>query len=161
MTRVASLVLAVLVAALPACRRGQESPPPAGQAPAAQAPSAQVAPTQAPAPAPAAAASAPPTDSIAEVPDYPGATRTVLVSSNESKHGFSRTVEARFSSTDPRARVVEFYQKALPERGWTVAETKNKANEIEWKLSKGTTVAEVEIRQSTGAVEIKIKRSDR
>ncbi len=149
-----SFVFVLIIGAVAAagCSRQQPAPP----APVAQAPASTAAPTN-PAVVPAAAVTA---DSIAELPDYPGAARLAVTQRPYTEHGFARRSEANWTSTDPFASVVAFYQKAIAERGWTVTGTESKATEIEWSLTKGTSQAKVEIKQGT-PVTIKIERNDR
>jgi hypothetical protein len=97
---------------------------------------------------------------VADFPDYPGATRTAFSDRTETGKSYTRKAEASWTSADPYAKVVEYYQKAIAEKGWTVTATKSKATEIEWQLSKGTSVGKVEIKQ-TAPVTIKVERSDR
>ncbi len=128
------------------------TPPPAPGAPAS--PAANAAP-----PAQAVVPAAAVTESVAELPDYPGAIRVGLTQ-GAAEHGYARKLQANWTSADPFATVVAFYQKEIAGRGWTVTGTESKATEIEWKLAKGTSVAKVEVKQGV-PVTIKIERSDR
>ncbi len=143
------------------CSKQPASPPAAagtGAAPAA-APAAPTTPptTTSPAVVPAAAVSA---EGVADFPEYPGSTRVAVGQRTEAEHGFTRKSEASWTSTDPFVTVVAFYQKAIGERGWTVTSTESKATEMEWRLTKGTSVAKVEIKQAANVI-IQIERSDR
>ncbi|TAM53374.1 MAG: hypothetical protein EPN53_05185 [Acidobacteria bacterium] len=132
----ALIVVAVLAA--PACSRQPAAPAPA-------------------APSPAAAAAA----TVEGLPDYPGAVRTGL-ETGEVKSGFSRSIEARFHTGDPIGAVKKYYEDAFSANGWTVVSTEQKTTENKWRLSKGTTVAEVEVEtEKTGGVRIKLERRDR
>ncbi len=109
------------------------------------------------APSPAAAAAA----TVEGLPDYPGAARTGL-ETGEVKSGFSRSIEARFHTGDPIEAVKKYYEDAFSANGWTVVSTEQKATENKWRLSKGTTVAEVQVEaEKTGGVRIKLERRDR
>ncbi len=110
-------------------------------------------------PAPAVVPAAAVSESVAELPDYPGAIRVALTQ-GAAEHGYARKLEANWTSADPFATVVAFYQKEIAGRGWTITGTESKATEIEWKLAKGTSVAKVEVKQGV-PVTIKIERSDR
>jgi len=134
MNRSLVLVLVAGIVAAAACSRQQAAPP-----------------------APVAAA-----DSVAEFPDYPGAVRIAAGQRPDLEHGFARTSEASWTSTDPYATIAAYYQQAIAGRGWTVTGTKSKATEVEWRLAKGTSVGKVEVKQGPGTqVTIKIERSDR
>jgi hypothetical protein len=98
--------------------------------------------------------------SISEFPDYPGATRVEFSQGADAEHGFSRKVEAKWTSTAPYQTVVAHYQKAIADAGWTVTEIKSNAAETEWKLAKGTSVAKIEVKLGP-PVTIKVERSDR
>lgn len=142
------LVAGIVVAA--GCSNQKAAPPAAVAQPVA---STQ---TSAP-PAPVAVA-----DSVAEVPDYPGAVRTAVSQGSETEHGFVRKSEASWTSTDPYATVVAYYQRTIIERGWTVTGTESKATETELRMAKGTSVGKVEVKQRPGMqVTIKVERSDR
>jgi len=108
-------------------------------------------------PQPAAVAGEP----IADLPDYAGATRTQY-SAAGPKDGFTRVVKAEYFTGDTYDSVHAHYQSAIASNGWQITKSNEKAGEAEWTLSKGTSVAEVEVEQKkTGGVEIKIERKDR
>jgi hypothetical protein len=98
---------------------------------------------------------------IPELPEYPGAVRTG--SKIDSSPGFSKAIEMEYMTTDPFPKVVEFYKKAITDNGWTIlTQDLVKPGEAEWRLSKGTSVAEIEVDQKRGGgVEIKLERKDR
>jgi hypothetical protein len=96
---------------------------------------------------------------VKDLPDYPGAVR-VAFSEKAAGKEYTRQAEANWTSADPYAKVVEHYQKAIVDKGWTIAGTKNKTAEIEWQLTKGTSTGKVEIKDGT-PVTIKIERKDR
>ena len=109
-------------------------------------------------PAPAAA---PVGGSIAELPDYPGASR-VAYSEKGPSDDYVRRAEASFISTDTLPAVKAFYQNVVATGGWTVVELKDKPDEAEWKLAKGMAVAEIEIDvKAPGTVAIRLLRKDR
>jgi hypothetical protein len=98
---------------------------------------------------------------IADLPDYPGATRTQY-SAAGPKDGFSRVVKAEYFTGDTYDAVKAHYQSAISSNGWQVTKNAEKAGEAEWTLSKGTSVAEVEVEaKKTGGVEVKVERKDR
>jgi hypothetical protein len=157
-------LLAVLVVMCASCKRQQEQPPvaPAAPAPMAARPPAAPGYGGARVATPAAGAPAILAESIPDLPDYPGATKVFLQSRPEGKHGFTRKLEARFTSTDPFASVVAHYQKAIAEKGWTVVGTEAKSTEMKWKLTKGPSEAEIEVEQKPGLpLQIKLEREDR
>ncbi len=132
----AAIVVAVL--SVPGCSRQ----------PAAPAPVATV---------PAAAAVA----TVEGLPDYPGAAR-ISFDTREVKAGFSRSIEARFHTGDPIEAVKKFYEDAFSANGWTVVSSEQKPTESKWRLSNGTTAAEVEVEvEKAGGVKIKLERRDR
>lgn len=138
-TAVLFLVVAVLLSV--GCRRSQPAAPatigPAGQAPAAA------------------------SSAVAELPDYPGAVRVGWEQKGPGD-GYSRRVEAKFTTADPYATVKAFYQNAIAAAGWQVLSTDEKVDEVKWELAKGASVAEVEIDTSSGGgIEIELKRKDR
>lgn len=139
--RTTATVLLVLLFVLPVgCRRGR-SPAPT---------------TVGPAQAPAATDSA-----VPELPDYPGAVRVGLELKGPGD-GYSRRVEASFTTADPFETVRAFYQAAIVTAGWQVLSRAEKVGEIEWKLAKGTSSAKIEIDTSAGGgLEIKLERKDR
>jgi hypothetical protein len=156
----ATTLLAVILIAMGslACRKQAPAEPaqPAAEPPAAQQPAAQQ-PAAPPADAPAAA---PVETTVAELPDYPGATRVKLESG--PKKGFARETEAKFTTVDPFEKVKAFYEEAIKSNGWQVVGTSQKANEIKWSLSKGTSLGEVSVEvEKTGGVSIKLERKDR
>ena len=57
----------------------------------------------------------------------------------------------------------KYYEDAFWANGWTVVSTEQKPTENKWRLSKGTTVAEVEVEaeEEAGGVKIKLERRDR
>jgi hypothetical protein len=146
MSRTLVLVLVAGVALAAACKKHD------GAAPAA-----------APAGQPAAGAAAQSADTIADLPDYPGATRTANSARSETEHGTAaKKAEAQWTTTEAFATVAEYYKKAVADRGWTVVSTESKSDEVEWRLSKGTSTAKVEVKQKTGSpVTIEIERIDR
>ena len=167
MKRGTVIALAALVALSFGCRRQQPTPPP----PTPEAPAAPAAPVTPDATAPTTptgptAPSLTPSgtgvagEPIADLPEYPGATRVGY--SVAPKVGFTRSVEAKFFTTDPFDKVRAYYQKAITDAGWRIVRTKSEFNEVEWELAKGTSIAEVEVDQErTGGVSVKLERRDR
>jgi hypothetical protein len=100
-------------------------------------------------------------DPIADLPDYPNGTR-VKYEIGGPKLGFSRSVETKFMTTDTFENVRAYYQAEIPKNGWRIIGTQQKPGEIEWTLSKGTSVGEIEIDvERTGGVSVSIERKDR
>jgi hypothetical protein len=164
MKRPVLVLLAGVVVLSSGCGRGEAPPAPAQGATAhhAQSPGYGGAPVAPPAAAVAAPVAAPAAETVPDLPDYPGATKLSFETKPDVKHGFARKVEARFTSPDPFASVVALYQKAIVDKGWTVVGTQSKPTEMEWKLVKGTSEAEIEIEQKAGGpVQIKLEREDR
>jgi hypothetical protein len=167
MKRTLVLVLIGAVALAVGCAKQEPAPPAdASAAPAtpADAPAATPATGAAPAPAAAPAAAkpaslAPAPESVKEFPDFPGAVR-VAFSEKKAGKDYTHQAEANWTSADPYAKVVEYYQKAIVDKGWTIAGTKSKTTEIEWQLTKGTSTGKVEIKDGA-PVTIKIERKDR
>jgi hypothetical protein len=145
----------------PAADASASAAPTDAQAPAA-APSDTAAPAASPAPAARLAPSAAPAPkaSVADLPDYPGAVRVAFSERTEAGKEFTHKAEGEWTSADPYAKVVEYYQKAVVGRGWAIAGTKTKKAEIEWQLTKGTSVGTVEIKDGA-PVTIKVERRDR
>jgi hypothetical protein len=169
MRRSLILVLAGAVALTVGCVKQEPAPPaPAADASAtaAPAPAAAAADAAAPAAVPGAAATpapAPPPApraTVADLPDYPGAVRVAFSERTEAGKDFTRKADAEWTSADPYTKVVEYYQKAIVDKGWTIAGTKTKTTEIEWQLTKGTSTGKVEIKDGP-PVTIKIERKDR
>ena len=160
MNRVMVGALVCLVVVAVACKRGEEPAPVAAPnvAPPAAVPGYGGVP---PAVQPPAAAPAAP-ETVADLPDSPGATQVAMETKAEPKDGWARKVSVTFTSPDPFATVVAHFQKAIADRGWTVISSSSKPDEAEWKLSKGTSEAKVEIEQDAGQpVKIKLERKDR
>jgi hypothetical protein len=151
MKRALILVLVGAVALTVGCVKGASAPP---------APAADASATAAPAEAPAPAAVKPAAASVADLPDYPGAVRVAFSDRTETGKDYTRQREASWTSADPYAKVVEYYQKAIVDKGWTIAGTKTKTTEIEWQLTKGTSTGKVEIKDGA-PVTVKIERKDR
>ena len=145
----------------PADASGAAAAPPADAAATATAPGAPAAPAPTAAPAAAKPASlAPAPESVKDLPDYPGAVRVAFSERTEAGKDFPHRVEAEWTSADAYAKVVEYYQKAVVEKGWTIAETKTKKAGIEWQLTKGTSVGTVEVKDAA-PVTVKVERRDR
>jgi predicted lipid-binding transport protein (Tim44 family) len=157
MKRSLVLVLIGVIAFAVGCAK-QEPAPPADTS--AAAPGAAGSSTPAAAPAASKPASpAPAPESVKDLPDYPGAVR-VAFSEKKAGKDYTHQAEASWTSADPYAKVVEHYQKAIADKGWTIAGTKSKTTEIEWQLTKGTSTGKVEIKDGA-PVTIKIERKDR
>lgn len=141
-----SLVLIALVVVSVGCRRQAPSPPVAAAPPAAAQP----------------AAAAPATvEAVAEIAAYPGATQ-LLRKEEVNKDGFARVVEVKLHTTATFVEVKAFYANVIAAGGWQVTASEEKVDEAEWKLTKGTAVAKVDLdTKSTGGVEIAIERKDR
>jgi hypothetical protein len=148
-------VLVVLSMTLVACKNEQAAAPPAAPPPAQTAAPAAAPPASA-APAAPAAVVAP---TVADLPDYPGATRVSLRS--EPHAGFARSVEAKFNSGDTFDNVKKFYVAAIASNGWQVTGTKEKPGEVKWYLAKGTSTGAVEVENEHGALQIKLERNDK
>lgn len=103
----------------------------------------------------------PPPASVAELPDYPGATRVAFAEKAASVPGKAAEVEARFTTPDGFAAVVAHFDRVVAERGWTVTKQERKADKVEWKLVKGTSTAEIDLEAKDGLVRIKVARSTR
>ena len=174
MKRLFVLVLVGAAALAVGCAKQEPAPPANASDAAAAAPAAPAgapatvatpgtAATPAPAAAPAAGKPASPAsapESVKDLPDYPGAVRTAFSEKTEAGKDFPHTAEAEWTSADAYAKVVEHYQKAVVEKGWTIAETKTKKAGIEWRLTKGTSVGTVEVKD-TAPVTVKVERKDR
>ena len=109
------------------------------------------------APAQTAVATAAPT--VADLPDYPGATRVEFRS--EPHAGFSRSVEAKFTTGDTFDNVKRFYLAAISAGGWQITSTEEQPGEVKWYLAKGTSTAKVEVETEHGTLQIKLERNDR
>ena len=145
--------------------RRRHRPAAAAQSAPAGAPETAATPGTGATPAPAAAAAkpaspAPAPESVRDFPDYPGAVRVAFSERTEAGKDFPHRVEAEWTSADAYAKVVEYYQKTVVEKGWTIAETKTKKAGIEWQLTKGTSVGTVEVKDAA-PVTVKVERKDR
>ena len=150
MKRFGGVVLVILVSfVLAACGRNEQ---PAAPAPAA--PSQAAAPAPAPPPASPAAVS-----TVADLPDYPGATR--VKTEVETRAGFSKGIEAKFTSADTFENVKKFYAAAIAANGWQITSTEEKVGEVKWNLAKGTSTGRVEIENEHGVLKIKLERNDK
>ena len=98
--------------------------------------------------------------SVSEVPDYPGAVQVEFKQGPDAESGFARKTEAKWTSTAPYQTVVAHYRKAIIDGGWTVTGVESKPTEMKWKLAKGTSIAEIAIKQAA-PVTIKVERRDR
>ncbi len=140
--------LAVATCCVFACNQPSAAPPAA--APPVAAP-----------PATAAAPAAPAANSIPELPDYPGATQASYELGGPHD-GWTRSFEKKLTASASFADVKTFYLSAIAQNGWQVAGVKEQADEVEWQLGKGTSVAKVEIEaQSFGPTKIALERRDR
>jgi hypothetical protein len=151
------LLLVVLSMSLVACKNQPAAAPPAAP-PAAQA-AAPAAPPAVPPASAAPAAPAPAAPTVADLPDYPGATRVSMKS--EPHAGFARSIEAKFNSGDTFDAVKKFYVDAIAANGWQVTGTKEKPGEVKWYLAKGTSTGMVEVENEHGALQIKLERNDK
>jgi hypothetical protein len=151
--RVATCAILVLVLIVSAGCRRQAPPPPPVVATEPAAPAAAQ---------PVVAPSAPPVvEAVAEIPAYPGASQvTRKLTSN--KGGFAKVEEVKLHSADAIAPIKAFYSSAITAGGWQVTASKDKPNEAQWKLTKGTATVEIELDARTaGGVDISIERKDR
>jgi hypothetical protein len=174
MKRSLVLVLIGVVALAVGCAKQEPAPPAppadasdAAAAAQAGAPAAAATPGTDAAPAPAAATAparpAPPArapESVKDFPDYPGAVRVAFSERTQAGKDFPHSVEAEWTSADAYVKVVEYYQKAVVEKGWTIAETKTKKSGIEWQLTMGTSVCTIEVKDAA-PVTVKVERKDR
>jgi hypothetical protein len=168
-TKTSLLLIGVLLFAF-GCKRGPlAKSEPAPAPPAAPAPDATAPATNAPAETPGtnAPAAGTPTgftvqgEPIADIPDYPNGTRTKYEIGGP-KPPFARSVETKFMTNDTFENVRAFYQNAITQNGWRIVGTQQKPGEIEWTLTKGTSVAEIEIdTERTGGVSVSLERKDR
>ncbi len=148
MKRSSSAFLVILVSFAPvACRRSEQPAAPS-------VPVQSAAPTGTAATAPTAAVS-----TVAELPDYPGA--KLVKTELETPAGFSKGIEAKFTSTDTFESVTKFYVAAIADSGWQVTRTEQKPREMKWNLAKGTSTGRVEIEAEHGIVKIKLERNDK
>ncbi|MCU0293315.1 MAG: hypothetical protein MUF10_15200 [Thermoanaerobaculaceae bacterium] len=151
--RVATCTVLVLVLVVSVgCRRQAPPSQPVVAAQPAAPPSSQ----------PVAAPVAPPVvEAVAEIPVYPGAAQ-VERKQAANKDGYVRIEEVKLHSADAIAPIKAFYSSAITAGGWQVTASKDKPDEAEWKLIKGTAVAEIALdARSAGGVDIKIERKDR
>ncbi len=98
------------------------------------------------------------------VPDLPDFPNGVVTSQAEKgpREGWTKTWKRETRVAAPYQDVRKFYLEQFGTKGWTIVNTKEKATEVEWGLSKGTSWAEVEIdAKSSGIVRIKVERKDR
>ena len=173
MKRSLVLVLIGVVALAVGCAKQEPAPPappvdasaapatPADASATAATPGAGAASTSAAAPAAAKPASAiPAPESVKDFPDYPGAVRVAFSEKTQAGRDFPHSVEAEWTSADAYAKVVEYYQKTVVDKGWTIAETKTKKSGIEWQLTKGTSVGTIEVKDAA-PVTVKVERKDR
>jgi hypothetical protein len=98
---------------------------------------------------------------IADLPDYPGGTR-MKYEVGGPKLGFSRSVETKFLTNDPFDKVKAYYAGEITKNGWTIVGQQAKFGEMEWKLSKAGSIAEIDIEtERTGGVSVSLERKDR
>ena len=131
------------------------------------APVEEVKPAEAPAekaelaPAPSPEAPAVP-DDVADLPAYPGASRSKLDTSTVGSDGWSRKVKVELDTRDTFENVKRFYEKVIQDRGWKVTGISEQAEKVGWKLAKDSSVAEVRIdKEGHKRVKIRLERKDR
>lgn len=155
-----SLAAASLLVASSSCQLipfGSKTSPPPPPPPSA--------PTPPPAPGsdPAGTPATPPPatgDAIAEFPDYPGASKTGY--GTETKSTGIRQTKVKFTTQDTFDSVKAYYEKLIADGGWRIVKVQQKAGEIEWDLSKGTSMVDVDVESKFGGmVEISVERKDR
>ena len=113
----------------------------------------------APATSPAAAAVL---DDVADLPAYPGASRTKLDTSTVGSDGWSRKVKVELEVRDTFENVKRFYEKVIQDRGWKVTGVSEQAEKVGWKLAKDSSVGEVRIdKEGSKRVKIRLERKDR
>jgi hypothetical protein len=158
-TAVFTVMIALLAVA--SCSKTPEQPAASAPTPVA-APETQLGAAAAPSLATPPPQTAALTESIADIPDYPGATQALFGAKSKAEHGFTKRIQVRFNCPGTLAEVVAFYTKAIPAKGWTVVGVQNKPNETKWKLTRAGAEAEIEIEKKAGqTVVAKIERSDR
>jgi len=97
---------------------------------------------------------------VADLPDYPGATRVELRA--EPHAGFTRSIEAKFTTSDTFDNVKRFYLAAIPANGWQITSTNEaQPSKVQWLLSKATSNGKVEIEAEHGTLQISLERYDR
>jgi hypothetical protein len=142
MNRTLALSLVVAALLISGCSRGPDQAV-APAAPGAAAP--ETRPDAAPAIVAAPVAPAALVETIANIPDYPGARSLSAQVKNKVERGFTRSTEATFDSTAAMADVVAFYTKAITDKGWTVVSFSTKPSETKWRLSRVGAEAKIEI----------------
>jgi len=152
MMKVATWVAVILVLIVATgCRR--QTPPPSPAVVAAQPPE--------PAAAVATAVAPPVAEAVAEVPAYHGAVQ-IERKQTTRKDGFAKVESVKLHSADTLAAVKTFYAGAITAGGWQVAGSKDRPDEAEWKLVKGTSTVAIELdAKRAGGVDISIERRDR
>ena len=96
---------------------------------------------------------------IADLPDYPGATRVRLESKEEAG---GRKLEAKFVTQDALDSVKGYYEVALAASRWQVIERKEEPDEVTWRLARGTSTAKIKLDVGdAGGVTIELEREDR
>jgi len=152
--------LLVVVAAFVAIGCGKDGQQAAAPAAAPAAPAAAPAAPAPGTPAAAAPAAAPAAPSVvADLPNYPGA--TLVKTEAEARAGYSKSIEAKFTSGDPYDAVKKFYADAIAANGWQITSTAEKPGEVKWFLAKGTSAGKVEVENEHGALKIKLERMDK
>ncbi len=107
-------------------------------------------------------------DPIADLPDYPGSTRTAYTTGADSAGGFSKTVKAEMKTNDPMDKVIEFYKlDNLSKNGWKPVNVESSSasaddSRVTISLSKSTSVAKVILSEKgKGNVTISVERKDK
>ena len=125
----------------------------------AAAPAAPAAAPAAPAPGTAAPAAPAAPSIVADLPNYPGA--TLVKTEAEARAGYSKSIEAKFTTGDSYDAVKKFYLDAIAANGWQITSTAEKPGEVKWFLAKGTSAGKVEVENEHGALKIKLERMDK
>ena len=67
------------------------------------------------------------------------------------------TVVPRIEIHNPTGDIVD----AMAANGWQIVSTAEKAGEVKWYLTKGTSTGKVEVENEHGALKIKLERNDK
>jgi hypothetical protein len=98
---------------------------------------------------------------VPDLPDFPSAVMTSQAEKGPGE-GWTKSWKRETRVTAPYPDVRTFYLEQFEKKGWTIASTKEKATEVKWGLSKGTSWSKVEIDvKASGMVKIRLERKER
>jgi hypothetical protein len=107
-------------------------------------------------------------NAVPELPGFPGAHLVSFEARADPRHGFRTVYRALFTCASPFEEVESFYEKVVVDGGWQVLRTSlqrwsadGPRSGVQLTLSKGLSLAVVQIGRENEVITLAIERSDR